>query len=81
MIELSGVGLFKILFEDVGFQMFLEDGQGLCCPSFREKMFPSLWCQNREELSLGVGAVLPKGWLGQETRGGGVLVLGCRVLA
>jgi hypothetical protein len=27
-------GLVKILFEEVGFEMFSEDGQGLCCTSF-----------------------------------------------
>ena len=33
-----GRGLVKILFEEVGFQVLSEDGQGLCCPSFRGKM-------------------------------------------
>jgi hypothetical protein len=45
----EAVGLFNILFEEVGFQMFSEDGQGLCCPSFRGKRVPLLECQDREE--------------------------------
>ena len=40
-------GFFKILLE-VGFQMFSEDGQILCCPSFRGKLIPSLVSQDRE---------------------------------
>jgi hypothetical protein len=47
------VGLFKIPFEEVAFQMVLEDGQGLCSPSFRGKLVPPLECQDREELGLG----------------------------
>jgi hypothetical protein len=47
------VGLFKILFKEVGFQMFSEDGPGLCCPRFRGKLVPPLGCQDREELGLG----------------------------
>jgi hypothetical protein len=45
--------VFKILFEEVGFQMFLKDGQGLCCPRFRGKLVAPLGCQDREELGLG----------------------------
>ena len=52
-IQDTEVGLFKVLFEEVGVQMFLEDGQGLCCPSFRGKLVPPLGCQDREELGLG----------------------------
>lgn len=29
-VKLSAVGLFKMQFEKVGFQMFSEHGQGLC---------------------------------------------------
>lgn len=29
-----------ILFEEVGLQMFLEDGEGLHCPSFRGDVSP-----------------------------------------
>ena len=42
-----------MLFEEVGFQMFSEDGQGLCCPSFEGKLVPPLGCQDREGLGLG----------------------------
>jgi hypothetical protein len=45
-------GLFKILFEEMEFQVFLEDGRGLCCPSFRGKLDPPLVCQDKE---LGLG--------------------------
>ena len=34
------MGLFKIAFDYVGFQMFWEDGRGLCCPSIRGKLVP-----------------------------------------
>jgi hypothetical protein len=34
------VGLFKILFEEVDFQRFWEDGQRLCSPSTRGKLVP-----------------------------------------
>ena len=34
----------------VGFQVFLEDGQGLCSPSFRGKLLPPVGCQDREEM-------------------------------
>ena len=44
--------LFEILFEEVGFQMFSEDGQRLCCLSFRGKLVPPLWCMDREQLGL-----------------------------
>ena len=42
--------LFKILFEELWFQVLLEDEQGLCCPSSRGKLVPTLGCQDREEI-------------------------------
>jgi hypothetical protein len=43
-------GLFKILFEEVGIQMFSEDGQGLCCPSFRGGWFHHWGARTEESL-------------------------------
>ena len=42
-----------VMLEKVGFQMVFEDGQGLCCPSFRGKLVPTLGCYDREDLGLG----------------------------
>jgi hypothetical protein len=42
-----------MLFEEVGFQVLSEDGQGLCCPSFSGKLVPPLEWQDREQLGLG----------------------------
>lgn len=38
----GGRGVFKILFKELGFQTFSEDGQELCCPSISGKLVPSL---------------------------------------
>ena len=77
----AAVGLCKILFEEVGFQMFSEDGQGLCCLSFRGKLDPPLGGQRRAWTRLsgncppvGVGGPRDQRW--QIV----VLVLGCRVM-
>ena len=80
------MGLFTILFEEVGFQMFLEDGQGLCCPSFRGKLVPPLVCQvpgprrawtglSGSCPSVGMGGPRDQRWQNE------VLGMGCRVSA
>ena len=58
----GAVGLFKKLFEDVGFQMFSEDGQGICCPSFREKLVPLLEYEDRRVLT-GLSMNHPSVWV------------------
>jgi hypothetical protein len=47
-----------ILFEEVGLQMFLEDGEGLCCPSFRGDVSLARMLSPVRLMSLTVGARL-----------------------
>lgn len=54
----GAVGLFTILFERVGFQMFSEHRQGLCCSSFRGKLVPHRGAGTEE---LGLGSCPPVG--------------------
>jgi len=40
--------------EQVGLESLVEAGERLGCPDVSGELIPPLWCQNREELGLGL---------------------------